>query len=260
MTSIIAFEAAARHGSFKDAAKELNVSRVAVSRQVRNLEEYLGILLFERDANSAVLMELGRSFYQVISANLWAIAEKSSEIAGTVPPEVEDQPLAEAADFDAERARVLLVDDREENLDHISGLLGSRYDILTAGNGADALQIIHSEPLDLVLLDVCMPDLDGFEICRRIKAVGATETLPVMFLTALDSPADETKGLECGASDFISRPIVPGVLRARIKTQLDLRQTQKTLEKVLKRRGDRLQRLEDMLDKMEAQIQAFRSG
>lgn len=261
LTSLLAFEAAARCGSFKAAAEELNVSREAVSRQVRNLEEYLGVSLFERDANTSALGEIGKSFLASLSANLNAIARASAEIAGdmTTDPSAETDLGAVQLQGVDERSNILIVDDSPDNLNHVSALLNGHHNVATAQGGAEALRYLASNDCDLVLLDIRMPDMDGLQVCDRIKATGSLAHLPVIFVTSLDDPAEETRGLERGACDFISRPIVPAVLRARIQTHIELQRTQRSLESLLARRADKLQRAEETLKTISRQIDTFRA-
>ena len=119
LTSLVAFEAAARHASFTAAAEELNVSREAVSRQIRALETHLGLKLFERDANRTFMGSQGEKFFRTVSPNLWAIATAAQELAGetaleSTPPS-DDLPLADREDLPA----ILVVDDTPQNIHHL---------------------------------------------------------------------------------------------------------------------------------------------
>ena len=114
--------------------------------------------------------------------------------------------------------RILVVDDILANLKLLEARLSAEYfDVLTAENGNHALAILERERIDLVLLDVMMPGLNGFEVCRRIKALPATAHVPVVMLTALDQPEDKVKGLEAGADDFLSKPVEELALLTRVK-------------------------------------------
>lgn len=115
-------------------------------------------------------------------------------------------------------ARVLVVDDIEANVKLLEARLTVEYfETLTARNGEDALQICASEGADVVLLDVMMPGMDGFEVCRRIKADPKTQHIPVIMVTALDQPSDKVKGLEAGADDFLTKPVDDIALITRVK-------------------------------------------
>ncbi len=120
---------------------------------------------------------------------------------------------------------ILAVDDAPVNLSLITGLLKSHYRIKVANSGEKALRIAHSDlPPDLVLLDVMMPDLDGIEVCRRLKDDPRTRHIPVIFLTAMSKSEDERIGpSEAGAVDYITKPISPPILLARVKTHLQLK-------------------------------------
>src|SRR5690606_2715312 len=105
-------------------------------------------------------------------------------------------------------ARVLVVDDILANVKLLEARLTAEYfEVLTAFNGQDAVDICARERVDVVLLDVMMPGMDGFEACRRIKAQPDNHQLPVIMVTALDQPSDRVQGLEAGADDFLSKPV-----------------------------------------------------
>ncbi len=116
-------------------------------------------------------------------------------------------------------ARILVVDDVPANVKLLEARLSAEYfDVLTASNGAEALAICSRAECDIILLDVMMPDMDGFEVCRRLKSNPATHFIPVVMVTALDSPADRVRGLEAGADDFLTKPVSDIVLIARVRS------------------------------------------
>ena len=116
-------------------------------------------------------------------------------------------------------ARVLVVDDILPNIKLLEARLTAEYfDVLTATNGLDALSICAEGQCDIVLLDVMMPGMDGFEVCRRLKADPATAHIPVVMVTALDQPADRVRGLEAGADDFLTKPVDEIALIARVRS------------------------------------------
>ena len=116
-------------------------------------------------------------------------------------------------------ARVLVVDDVPANVRLLEARLSAEYfDVMTASNGAQALEICARAECDIILLDVMMPDMDGFEVCRRLKSNPATHFIPVVMVTALDSPADRVRGLEAGADDFLTKPVSDVVLIARVRS------------------------------------------
>jgi putative two-component system response regulator len=123
-----------------------------------------------------------------------------------------------------ERPTVLVVDDTPDNLVLMSGLLKDDYRVKVANSGERALKIaISDNPPDLILLDIMMPEMDGYEVCKRLKAYPQTRSIPVIFLTAMAEVADETKGLSLGAVDYITKPISPPIVLARVKTHLKLK-------------------------------------
>jgi two-component system cell cycle response regulator len=116
-------------------------------------------------------------------------------------------------------ARILVVDDIPANVKLLEARLSAEYfDVLTASNGAEALAMCARAECDIVLLDIMMPDMDGFEVCRRLKANPATHYIPVVMVTALDSPVDRVRGLEAGADDFLTKPVSDVVLIARVRS------------------------------------------
>ena len=128
--------------------------------------------------------------------------------------------MADALDF-TDRATILVVDDTPDNLQLMSGLLKDKYRVQVANSGERALKIAQGEhPPDLVLLDIMMPGMDGYEVCRRLIADPKTRDIPIIFLTAKATIADEEMGFELGASDYITKPISPPITLARIRAQL----------------------------------------
>jgi two-component system cell cycle response regulator len=116
-------------------------------------------------------------------------------------------------------ARVLVVDDVPANVKLLEARLSAEYfDVATAMSGREALAICEKELCDIVLLDVMMPDMDGFEVCRRLKANPSTHHIPVIMVTALDHPSDRVKGLEAGADDFLTKPVSDVALIARVRS------------------------------------------
>lgn len=123
------------------------------------------------------------------------------------------------------RPVVLVIDDSPQNLLLIDELLSGEYRVKVAANGNRGLTIARQTPApDLILLDVRMPDPDGFEVCRQLKADHATGDIPIIFLTALNDPADEAQGLVLGAVDYITKPVSPPILSARVRNHLRLKE------------------------------------
>ena len=127
-----------------------------------------------------------------------------------------------------DKFNILVVDDTPDNLIMMSELLKDELaKVKVANNGEKALKISQSQtPPDLILLDIMMPVMDGYEVCRQLKANPQTQHIPVIFLTAKTDATDETKGLEIGAIDYITKPINPAILMARVKTHLDIKRMQ----------------------------------
>ena len=121
------------------------------------------------------------------------------------------------------RARLLVVDDQQINVQALYRALAGEHQIFVATHGEQALLLCQQKLPDMVLLDVVMPGIDGFEVCRRLKADSRTAQIPVIFVTASNDEAAETHGLALGAVDFISKPISPAIVRARVKTHLSLK-------------------------------------
>jgi putative two-component system response regulator len=124
--------------------------------------------------------------------------------------------------FSNERPRILIVDDEPANLKVMREVLGSSYRMSFAKSGDAALALLEKEQPKLILLDIMMPDMNGFEVCQIVKANPKTAHIPIIFVTALGDENDEFKGFELGAVDYITKPISPAIVRARVKTHLSL--------------------------------------
>ena len=136
---------------------------------------------------------------------------------------------------------VLVVDDIPENIDLLTEVLCADYHIRVATSGEKALKIIYSDkPPDLILLDIMMPGLSGFEICRRLKANPDRRRIPIIFVTAMTSIEDEERGLALGAVDYITKPISPPIVRARVRTHLALYDQSRELEHMVRQRTHEL--------------------
>ena len=133
------------------------------------------------------------------------------------PPELRTQFML------PERPRLLVVDDQPINIQALYQIFHVDHEVFMATSGRQALDFCQRDPPDLILLDVVMPEMDGLEVCRHLKANPLTAGIPVIFITAQTEPADETRALEAGAVDFITKPVNPAVVRARVKTHLTLK-------------------------------------
>jgi diguanylate cyclase (GGDEF)-like protein len=132
-------------------------------------------------------------------------------------------PHASSPGEPTRRPRLLVVDDQPINIQALYQAFSADHQVFMATSGAQALVVCADQQPDLVLLDVVMPGMDGFEVCRRLKADAATRDIPVIFVTAHHDEAAETGGLDAGAVDFISKPINPKIVRARVQTHLTLK-------------------------------------
>ncbi|HSD37158.1 MAG TPA: HD domain-containing phosphohydrolase [Rhodocyclaceae bacterium] len=169
--------------------------------------------------------------------------------------------LPNETDRSTDRPTILTVDDVPENLAVLHHILSDRYRVRMANSGARALEIMDTGMLpDLVLLDVAMPEMDGYAVCRAMQAHPAMSSVPVIFVTANATDSDEHIGLSCGAVDYIAKPFNPQLLRARIKNHLAL----KHMADRLKSRGDELEkevavRTRDLVNARDATILAMAS-
>ncbi len=132
------------------------------------------------------------------------------------------------------RPKILIVDDQPENIRMLMELLKDEYATIPATNGTAALAKAVIEPLpELILMDIMMPDIDGYEVCRKLKADPATESIPVIFISAISEAMDAAKGFELGGVDYIMKPFNPATVKARVKTHIKLNQTIRELKKAL---------------------------
>jgi signal transduction histidine kinase len=128
------------------------------------------------------------------------------------------------------RQIVMIVDDTPTNIELLSECLGDDYELVFATSGADALELIRADKPDLLLLDVMMPGMDGYQLCSLLKGDPATRDIPVIFVTAMCQEEDEIRGLELGAIDYVTKPISPHIVRARVKNHLELKRYRDLLE------------------------------
>ena len=133
---------------------------------------------------------------------------------------------------DLSHMRVLVVDDVETNVDILVETLGDDYRVSVAMDGESALEVVEISLPDLILLDVMMPGIDGYEVCRRLKSDRMTRDITVVFLTALSEEGDEAKGLALGAVDYITKPFSAELISARVKNYLELKYYRDQLDKL----------------------------
>ncbi|MEW6265410.1 MAG: two-component system response regulator [Thermodesulfobacteriota bacterium] len=146
-----------------------------------------------------------------------------------------------------EKRRILIVDDMPSNIRVLNEVLKPYYRTSVATNGRDALEIAAGAlPPDLILLDVIMPEMDGYEVCRRLKEEETTRNIPVLFVTAMSDVEDETKGLEFGAVDYITKPINTAIVQARVHNHMQLKLHQDHMEELVRARTRELALTQDV--------------
>jgi adenylate cyclase len=144
------------------------------------------------------------------------------------------------------RAKILIVDDIPENINMLWEIIKSDYEASVTTDGAEAVELANSKfPPDLILLDIMMPGMDGYEVCKRLKADEHTKNIPIIFITAKSGEDDETLGLSLGAVDYITKPFSPAIVKARIRTHLEVKQYRDHLEDVVRQRTDELIKIRD---------------
>ncbi len=141
-----------------------------------------------------------------------------------------------ATDGSSHKPVVLVVDDSPESIDILRGALCDLFQVKAAIHGRLALDLVAKAPPDLVLLDVMMPDMDGYEVCERLKANPETAAIPVVFVTTLSHVGSESRGIELGAVDYITKPYVASLVRARIRTHIALYRQNQSLEALVRTR------------------------
>ncbi|MCX5869897.1 MAG: two-component system response regulator [Deltaproteobacteria bacterium] len=148
--------------------------------------------------------------------------------------------------MDKKRRKILLVDDNPENIQILLETLGDEFAVVAARSGEKALALAIAAPHpDIILLDVMMPNMDGYEVCRRLKANPLTRSIPVLFVTSLNDIEDEQRGLEMGAVDYIIKPFRPELIKARVRNQIDLKQYRDHLEQLVGERTRELSLTQD---------------
>ena len=137
---------------------------------------------------------------------------------------------------------ILIVDDERIGAQILSHSLNNTYKVSVVNSGEEALELINGgfKP-NLILLDIMMPDMDGFEVCEKLQANVSTSDIPIIFITGLDDKHNEERGLKIGAVDYIYKPIVPGIVRARVRLHLELQQHREFLEKILQSKTNDLE-------------------
>jgi len=145
------------------------------------------------------------------------------------------------------KQKILIVDDTEENIDVLVAALEDHYSLSVAMDGKSALDVLQEDIPDLILLDIMMPEMNGYEVCQAIKANEETKDILIIFLTALNLDENEAKGLKMGAVDYITKPFNPEIVRARVRNHLLLKMHQDHLEMLVRKRTEELERTQDVI-------------
>ena len=139
--------------------------------------------------------------------------------------------------------RTLIVDDELVSREKLRKIMANFGQCIVVDNGADALKIATSQDSpDLILLDILMPEMDGFEVCKRLKAERSTSDIPVIFITSKQDEDDEAKGLGLGAVDYIRKPFNPSIVKTKVKTHLELKKHRDRLEELVNERTVKLKK------------------
>ena len=147
-------------------------------------------------------------------------------------------------DLNNRRQKILIVDDTLANIEILHKILQGDYEIFFAKSGADGVRIVRQEKPDLILLDIMMPDMDGYQVCAALKGDPLTVDIPIIFITAMGNVEDEAKGLEYGAIDYITKPISPPIVKARVKNHLELKRNRDLLAALAEELGAKNRKLE----------------
>lgn len=170
------------------------------------------------------------------------------------------EPVPEPSATEPERATILVVDDTPDNLQLVAGLFRDRFKVKIAHNGEKALAICQSDaPPDLILLDVMMPGMDGFEVARRLREHHASECTPIIFVTAMTDEASRHEGLSLGAIDYVFKPIEPELLRLRVSNLMYYVEHRKQLQKDFDQMHEN-SRLQAEVERLSAEVKSLRNG
>jgi putative two-component system response regulator len=156
------------------------------------------------------------------------------------------------------RNTLLIVDDTEENIDILVDLLRDEYELLVALNGKRAIELARGHTPDLILLDVMMPEMNGFEVCNVLKDDRETSHIPILFITALSEVEDEAKGIQLGAVDYIRKPFNPLIIQSRIKSNLTHKNYQNSLEAMVAERTHKIEKTKEVIIKSMGVIAEYR--
>ncbi len=157
---------------------------------------------------------------------------------------------------DKTKKTILVVDDDVPSADFLAGQLDKLYDVRIAANGKNALEIAQrkSDAPELILLDIKMPGMDGYEVCKKLKAGEHTKGIPIIFVTVLDEPRQETLGFDIGAADYIIKPFNTDIVKARVRTHLELKAYRDSLELQVQERTEEVQSLRQEINETQSEI------
>src|ERR1044071_6450696 len=166
--------------------------------------------------------------------------------------------MNDAMTASTERGDILIVDDTPANLDVLCGMLRDRgYRVRVATNGSRALTAARAERPDLIMLDVNMPVMNGYEVCHELKCSDGTRSVPVIFISALDEVVDKVKAFEAGGADYVTKPFQFGEVLARIENQLKISRLQKEMER---KNAELAKKNEELLKSQEELIKSYESA
>jgi len=130
------------------------------------------------------------------------------------------------------KARILIVDDERLNINIMVSILSEDYETIVAKSGEQAIKRVETQAPDLILLDIVMPEMDGYEVFERIRAIAGGHRIPIIFITSMRSPEEETKGLRMGAVDYITKPFTPSIVEVRVANQIEYKRNRDELEQL----------------------------
>ena len=186
----------------------------------------------------------------IVEARLWPVSARPGS-----PSVAIHANKGSSVPASAERPTILIVDDTPANLALLVEVLKSDYRTKVAINGEKALELAISDaPPDLILLDIMMPGLNGYQVCQRLKANPATQNIPVIFITAMSEVENETRGLELGGVDYVTKPISPAIVKARVKTHLAVSEQARQLERMVGRLEQQAVELSNLNQTLEQRV------
>ncbi|MGR3320159.1 MAG: response regulator [Candidatus Anammoxibacter sp.] len=159
------------------------------------------------------------------------------------------------------KQRILIVDDESCNIAILMGLFQKDYKIIVAKNGEEALDIAMKTPVNLILLDILMPGVDGYEVCRKLKQSEKTKDISVIFITSKDEAEDEIEGIELGGVDYIKKPFNISIVKARVKSHIELKESRDIIHgknRLLENNNEELKRLNNELQKASEEIKTLK--